>query len=83
MTLEHGKIQEFITNLLKRHGDEKPFSDDDSLIKTGRLDSMDVMEVAFFLEENYGLDFKGKSVDETKLDSVNSIVQLIEIEMHK
>lgn len=83
MTLELIKIREYITDVLKRRGDETLFTDDDSLIKTGRLDSMDVMEVAFFLEENFGLDFKDSGVDATQLDSINLIKQLIQAQTQK
>ena len=72
------KIREYIVFILKRRGDEESFTDDDSLVTTGRLDSMDVMEIAFFLEENFGLDFKGSGVDQKSVDSINLIMQLIQ-----
>lgn len=83
MTSELITIREYLTNVLKKRGDEEPFADDDSLVATGRLDSMDVMEVAFFLEENFGLDFKESGIDAIKLDSINLIKQLIQAQAQK
>lgn len=77
MRIEIDKIREYISFILKRRGDEQPFTDDDPLVTSGRLDSMDIMEVAFFLEENFGLDFKDSGIDSNNLNSINLIYQLM------
>jgi len=77
------KIREYISSILKRRGDEQPFSDDDLLVTSSRLDSMDIMEIAFFLEENFGLNFKDSGVDSKSFDSINLIKRLIEAQSLK
>ncbi len=66
-----------IKGLLDKKADAKPFSDSDSLILSGRLESVDVLEIAFFLEERYGVDFAEIGFDQNLLDSVDEIVSLI------
>ena len=69
-------IHECLSNLLRRKGDTRAFSDTDALFSSGRLASIDALEVVLMLEENYGLDF-GDGFDRDQIDSVSSILALI------
>jgi acyl carrier protein len=71
-------IRKFLQDLLAAKGDRRPFSDDDSLVFSGRLQSVDAVDVAVFLEENYGVDFAEMGFDQERLDTLNGIVGLIE-----
>jgi acyl carrier protein len=71
-------IHKFLQDLLAGKGDRRTFTDDDSLIFSGRLQSVDAVDVAVFLEENYGVDFAEMGFDQERLDTVNGIVSLIE-----
>jgi acyl carrier protein len=71
-------IREFLRELLGRKGDNKPFSDDASLLMSGRLQSVDAVALAVFLEEKFGLDFAELGFDQERLDTVNAISCLIE-----
>jgi acyl carrier protein len=71
-------IREFLRELLGRKGDNKPFSDDASLLMSGRLQSVDAVALAVFLEEKFGLDFAELGFDQERLDTVNAISSLIE-----
>jgi acyl carrier protein len=75
-------IRKFLQDLLAGKGDQRPFSDDDSLLFSGRLQSVDAVDIAVFLEEKYGIDFAEMGFDQERLDTVNGIVGLIE-EAHK
>jgi len=75
-------IRKFLQDLLAGKGDRRPFSDDDSMLFSGRLQSVDAVDVAVFLEEKYGVDFAEMGFDQERLDTVNGIAGLIE-EAHK
>lgn len=64
-------------SLLRRKGDENDFADGDSLIASGRLDSVDTIALLVFLEERYGVDFAERGFDRDELDSVDSIVTFL------
>ena len=71
-------IREFLRSLLAHKSDTQPFSDDTSLLLSGRLQSVDAVELAVFLEEKFGVDFATIGFDQEKIDSVNAISSLIE-----
>ena len=54
---ERDTIRHFIGERLQRKGDAAGFSDSDSLLLSGRVDSLDVVGLVTFLEDAYGLDF--------------------------
>jgi acyl carrier protein len=71
-------IHEFIQELLTRSGDEQPLTDQDSLLLSGRLQSIDAVEIVIFLEENFGIDFAQIGFDRGQIDSVDSIYALVQ-----
>jgi acyl carrier protein len=71
-------VREFLNNLLARKGDTQPFSDAASLLASGRLQSIDAVEIVVFLESRFGVNFAKIGFDEEKIDSVESIASLIE-----
>lgn len=70
-------VREFVGSLLRRKGDANPFSDTDSLVLSGRLDSLDVLEIVVFLEKRYDFDFGDRPFDQQVVDSVHEITDLI------
>jgi acyl carrier protein len=70
-------VREFIGSLLRRKGDTHPFTDTDSLVLSGRLDSLDVLEIVVFLERQYAFDFGDRPFDQQLVDSVDEIKDLI------
>jgi acyl carrier protein len=70
-------IRKLLQDLLKTKGDRLDFSDSDLLITSGRLQSIDTLEVVVFLEEKYGIDFAEHGFDQNELDSVDRIMTLI------
>ena len=71
-------IREFLRNLLDRKGDIQPFSDEVPLLLSGRLQSVDAVELAVFLEDNFDVDFAAIGLDQERIDTVNDILSLIE-----
>lgn len=72
------KIRQFIIETLRRNAQSIEFSDDDSLIKSHRLDSLDVVDLLLFMEEEYGIPPSTAEDDFTVLDTLNLIVIYIE-----
>jgi acyl carrier protein len=77
MMNDRDAVREFVGSLLRRKGDTNPFTDTDSLVLSGRLDSLDVLEMVVFLEKQYAFDFGDRPFDQQLLDSVHEIADLI------
>jgi acyl carrier protein len=69
-------IREFVRNLLVTNGDVAPLADQGSLLLSGRLQSIDAVEIVVFLEENFGINFAEIGFDQERIDSVDAIAVL-------
>ena len=74
---EKSTLRTFVEQLLRQKGDTDAFSDSDSLVTNGRLESIDVLTILLFLEEHYGIDFSKHGFDQNDVDSLDEIVSLI------
>ena len=72
------RVRAFVQDILINKGDEESMGDDDSLLLSGRLQSIDAVEIVLFLEENFGIDFAEVGFDQEQLDTINAICSLIE-----
>jgi acyl carrier protein len=70
-------LRAVLEKLLLQKGDRNTFSDGESLLTSGRLDSVDTLELVVLLEQDYGIDFSN-GFDRDDLDSVDSILNLIQ-----
>jgi acyl carrier protein len=71
-------IRAYLETLLARKRDTEPFADDTSLLLSGRLQSVDAVALAVFLEEKFGVDFADMGFDQEKLDTVNAISNFVQ-----
>lgn len=71
------QIRKVVAYLLSQRGDTHPFQDGESLVLSGRLESLAVMELVAFLEETFGMDFARVDFNQTDFDSVDSIAALV------
>jgi acyl carrier protein len=71
-------IRNFVQQLLTRQDDRRPLADSDSLLLSGRLQSIDAVEIVLFLEERFGIDFADLGFDREQLDSIDAIALLSE-----
>jgi acyl carrier protein len=69
-------IREFVQNLLSERGDRAALSDSEQLAE--RLQSIGTLLVVVFLEEEYGIDFAETGFDMNQVESIDSIMALIE-----
>ena len=70
-------VRNFIRGLLTANGDAGNLADDDSILLSGRLQSIDAVEIVVFLEENFGVDFAALGFDREQIDSVDAICSLL------
>jgi len=73
---EKDQIRDFVQDLLTRQEDRRPLTDSGSLLISGRLQSIDAVEIVLFLEERFGVDFADIGFDRDQLDSIDAIFAL-------
>jgi acyl carrier protein len=71
------RMRNTILDRLRLKGDEAPLTDDDLLFSSGRLDSLDAVEIIMSIEIDYGINFADIGFDLTRLDSVIAIAALV------
>ena len=77
-TAEHDHIRAFIAELLREQDDRAAFGDSDSLVKSGRIDSLAVVKLVTFLESDFGVDFARIEFDPERFDTVAEIAAMVE-----
>jgi len=71
------EVREFFKGLLAIRHDRQPFTDSTSFFFSGRLSSVDAVELVVFLEEKYGIDFAEIGFDQSQIDSVEAVESLL------
>ena len=72
------QVREFLINLLEAKDDHGPVGDGDSLVVSGRMDSVDIIDTLAFLERTYNFEMEPAEFDQLHFDSVENIVALVE-----
>ena len=75
---ERQATRDFLRALLEKTGDNRGFEDSESLVLSGRLDSVAVLEIVIYLERAYNIEFSSRAFDQSMVDSVDDIVALIQ-----
>ena len=77
MSAMHQQIRDYIVeNFLFGDTDTK-FSDDDSFMENGFIDSTGILEVITYIEENFNFKIKDDELIPDNLDSINNLVRFI------
>jgi acyl carrier protein len=71
------EIYRFVQALLVANGDNDPLTESSSLVLSGRLASVDTVEIVVFLEEHWGIDFAKIGFDPVMLDTMDAINALV------
>jgi acyl carrier protein len=74
------EVRAHVERILANKGDREPLGDTDSLVLSGRLDSIDILQIVVFLEGRYGIDFADQAFDQEDFDSINRIMTRIELQ---
>ncbi|HID45260.1 MAG TPA: acyl carrier protein [Chromatiaceae bacterium] len=72
------KIRGFILENYLFTDDQSELNNDDSFLDQGILDSTGILEIIFFVEDEFGIKIKDDEMIPDNLDSVNKIVAFIE-----
>ncbi len=72
------KIRKFILENYLFTDDQSELNNDDSFLDQGILDSTGILEIIFFIEDEFGIKIKDDEMVPENLDSVNRIVAFIE-----
>jgi len=71
------QVRSIVARVLADGGDLEPFADGDSLVVSGRISSLDVVNIVTGLEEACGFELDADEFDPSYFDSVDSIVELL------
>lgn len=71
-------ILDYVNAMLKRLGNQQAVTVTDSLVISGRLQSVDIVELAAWLEKEFHLDFVTYGFNQYDFDSVNAMMDMIE-----
>jgi acyl carrier protein len=71
-------LVEFLRTIQKPDRPLEGLRDEDSLVETGLIDSLAVLEIVAYIEATYGIDFTERGVEPEQLFSVSGILDLIE-----
>jgi len=71
------QVRQFIREELASAKGITTFSDDESLMENGVIDSLGVFRLVTFMEENLGVRVGDEEISAENLESVNKIEQLV------
>ena len=71
------KVRNYILENYLFTDDQSELNNEDSFLEKGIIDSTGILEVIFFLEEEFGLSVDDDEMIPENLDSVNSMVKYI------
>jgi len=72
-------IREHIALLATEHGHTDPIRDDESLILSGLLDSLAVVQIVVFMEQTFEIDFSAVFFDQNDFDSIDAMVAFVNL----
>ena len=75
-TIQQELTQFIVENFL--FGTPPTFSNDDSFLEKGILDSTGVLELIFFLEKTYGFKVEDSELIPENLDSINNLGEFVQ-----
>jgi acyl carrier protein len=77
MSTPAAPVREIVERTLRNAGDDDPLGDDESLVASGRLSSLDVVEIVEALEAEFGFELGPDDFDALRFDTLASITALV------
>lgn len=71
------QVRGIVARALAEAGDDRPFADADSLVVSGRLSSLDLVDILAALETTFGFEIDANDFDPIRFDTVDSIEELL------
>ena len=76
------KIREYILENYLFTDDNSALKNEDSFLEKGIIDSTGILEVIYFIEDDFGIKVEDDEMVPENLDSVNNIVRYVEIKQN-
>ena len=77
MSIEE-KVRGYILDNFLFTDDQSALSSEDSFMEKGLIDSTGILEVIYFLEDEFNVQVEGDEMIPENLDSVNNVVAFVE-----
>jgi len=71
-------IQQYIIDEYLDESEAKELTYDSPLISTGLIDSISVLQVVDFLEQQFNFEFEPHEVDQSNLNTINLMIKFIQ-----
>ena len=71
-------LKQFLRTIQKPNRPVESVGVDERLVASGLVDSLAIIQIVVYLEEQYGIDFATTGFDPDRLATMGSIVELIE-----
>jgi acyl carrier protein len=81
MTIEE-QIMNFISSNLLFSDDSFPYSENDSFLENGIVDSIGIMELVLFIEENFNISIENGEITPMNFDSVAKLSTYVRSKMN-
>lgn len=75
-TIQKG-VREYVVENFLMGGNVESFSDSDSFLETGLIDSTGILELIAFLEDTYGMTISDEEMIPENLDSVEKVARFV------
>lgn len=72
------KLRSYILENYLFSNDQSALADDDSFLDKGIIDSTGILEVIYFLEEEFGIKVEDEEMVPENLDSISNLARYIE-----
>ncbi|MGE4131549.1 MAG: acyl carrier protein [Bdellovibrionales bacterium] len=77
------KIQTFLTEILEKQGKKTKLTKAQSLSEVGIVDSLFVIDLILFLEQEFNLDFSEQEISPLSIDTIDQIADLVKAQSAK
>ena len=71
------RVRRFMLEELQENGFQESVADDDSLLEKQILDSLSILKLISFVDEEFGIFFREDELEPERFESVNRITELI------
>jgi acyl carrier protein len=72
------KIRRYIADNILFTGNGYPYSDDASFLNEGVVDSMNVLELVMFVEQNFGIKVDDQEIIPDNFDSITKLATYVQ-----
>lgn len=75
--LQLQELKAFLRTIQKPNMPVESIGPEDSLVESGLIDSLAIIQVVMYLEQTYSIDFAAGGIDPERLSSMSSILDLV------